>query len=215
METMRRPKAFQLTQEKAFDAARCLSLADQALSAPPREFVERVSPKGKLVLRFALPARLCRPQNTEDRHRAVWAFVKDRSELLTLMSTQLRQQGDSVRWRMVLRPDGKVHTEMESPLEGRPMIRAIRFTGYATDSNCNFAKQAIDLLMPTRVSNRRPRVKGKAIPGSATKSVTTWGLGVIRGDHLSAVDQRQWWEFLTRKEEGFVVIEVWTGEVES
>jgi hypothetical protein len=84
------------------------------------------------------------------------------------------------------------------PLPGRPMVRAIRFSSCPTDVRSDWAKQAIDVLLPRRVRN----YSGMPRPVS--------GLGLIRDDRPSACDVRCWGEFAPPKQ-GFVLISVFEG----
>lgn len=106
--------------------ADALNRADAILAAPPaRPHLERVSPKGSLVCRFALPLRLCQPQN-RTRLAQKWALGKLKNELALVMRAQMRP------WKM--------------PLPGRPFVRCVRFSNTEPDKYSDWAKQAVDRL---------------------------------------------------------------------
>jgi hypothetical protein len=128
-----------------FSVTSALAAADRILAAPPaRHHIVRQPTSGSLVHRFALPLRLCKPQNRKAFANG-WQFAANRSELLKTMSVQLR--GALPR----------------KPLPGRPIVQCIRFSSKAPDVGADSFKQAIDCLCPRRVRSHQglPRL----IPG--------------------------------------------------
>lgn len=149
-----------------------LNRADAILAAPPaRRHLERLKPKGTLVQRFAIPLRLCQPQN-RTRLAQKWMLGKLKNELALVMRAQARRR--------------------TAPLPGRPFVRCIRFSNVEPDKYSDWAKQAVDrLCAPTK---RRKD-----------------GLCFLRDDRPSDVEIHQAWEY-ARRGEGFVVIDVFTGQ---
>ena len=79
----------------------------------------------------------------------------------------------------------------DAPLGGVPQVLCVRFSSSEPDAYSDFAKAAVDILcLPTaRAPNR---------------------LGIIVDDKPSRATVVQWWE-PAKKNQGFVVIEVWSG----
>lgn len=171
-----------------------LEFAAETLSEPPRwPWVERTNSTGDLVAEFVLPLDLCQPPNRR-RHAPIWQEKRDRDALVSAMSLELVRHA-KVEFRLA-----GAGACAKSPLPGRPMVRAIRFSSCRTDVRSDWAKQAIDVLLPARVRN----IGGRPNP------VT--GLGLIRDDRPSACDVRVWGEFAPPKE-GFVLISVFEGGI--
>jgi hypothetical protein len=128
-----------------FSVASALADADRILALPPaRAHIVRQPTAGKLVRRFALPLRLCKPQNKKAFAEG-WQFAATRKELLGLLAAQL---GNRLP---------------KAPLPGRPIVQCIRFSSKAPDAGADSFKQAIDCLSPRRFR----KVKGvpRLIPG--------------------------------------------------
>ena len=77
------------------------------------------------------------------------------------------------------------------PLPGRPQVLCVRFSVKCPDAYSNWAKAPVDVLCAPkgRARNR---------------------LSLIRDDSPDHVEEVQWWE-PAKMNEGFVVIEVWSG----
>lgn len=111
--------------------ADALNRADAILAAPPaRPHIERVSGKGHLVQRFALPLDLC-PSSNLTRHGKPWVLGKMKERLSVLMFVQAK--------------GGR-----RAPLPGRPMVRCVRFSALAPDKYADFGKLPIDVLKKLR-----------------------------------------------------------------
>ena len=176
-----------------------IAYAHETLAKPPRHpYTERHEPKGEIVARFVLPLELCHPQNTSQRHRPGWAHAKDRSALLEAMVSQLGRHHRHLDLDYLV-VGGRGHIQLRSPLPGRPMVRAIRFSVNDCDDSANWAKQAIDLLQPT---------KSRVVKGVRR---TAPGLNIISGDDRKRCEQRAWGECAPRNK-GFCLVEVWTGQ---
>lgn len=168
---MNRPPRFQ----KPFDPRAAFELADRTLAAPPaRPHIRRAKPQGALVARFVLPLELCQPEN-RGGHAQPWKFQRQRRDAFLLMLSQ----------------HGQVET---TPLQGRPMVRCIRFSSAESDPLAGWAKNPVDRLCPSKTTLRKQRL----------------GLGLIRDDRGSAIDLVQWWE-PAPPGQGCVLVEVWTG----
>lgn len=158
-----------------------MALADRILAAPPASpYTERHEGKGELVLRIVLPLELAQPAN-RNRHRQPWAMAKERSDVLGVVRVQWIQSS-AYSCRM-------------TPLDGRPLLRAVRFSSTEPDSTAAWWKVPCDVLLPSRT--RRGR--------------TVAGIGLLRDDRPSALEVRAWWESVPRGE-GFALIEIWSGE---
>ena len=193
-----RPLAKTRPASASIDRHVAIAYAHETLSRPPRHpYTERHEPKGEIVCRFVLPLELCHPQNTSQRHRPAWAHAKDRSALLAVMSTQLHRFHRNLPLHFSLH-EGRAYCHFAAPLSGRPQVLAIRFSCNDCDEGANWAKQAIDLLQPTRTR----LVKGKR--------QTAVGLGIIAADDREACEQRAWGEWAP-KGKGFCLIEVYEG----
>lgn len=149
------------------------AMVDEILSRPPaKPWIERVPGRGTCVARFVLPLELCQPSN-RTRHTIAWLHGKRKRALRHMMAVQHYAQGNGSRGF--------------TPLAGRPLIRAVRFSSVPPDSCANGAKDAIDVL-----------------------TVKHNGLGYLRDDGQRYCDQRHWWE-PAPKGRGAVLVEVWTG----
>lgn len=92
-------------------------------------------------------------------------------------------------WGVMVKQAARIR---KTPLPGRPFVRCIRFSNTEPDKYSDWAKQAVDrLCLPTK---RRKN-----------------GLGLLRDDRPADAEIHQQWEYVPRGE-GFVVIEVWTGD---
>jgi hypothetical protein len=101
--------------------------ADEAWSRPPlREHIERPTPVGQCVMRFALPLALVQPQNRT--HGKTWMLGKLKRECLAVMRAQLPA-------RLAL------------PLPGRPQVLCTRFSSVEPDKYNDSFKVAVDRLV--------------------------------------------------------------------
>ncbi len=133
------------TLTDGFSVANALLGAERILAAAPaRHHIGRQPAAGELIHRFALPLRLCKPQNRKAFAEG-WQFAATRKALLDLLAVQLR---------------GRLP---RAPLPGRPIVQCIRFSSRSPDAFADSFKQAIDCLCPRRVRS----VKGlpRLIPG--------------------------------------------------
>lgn len=161
-------------------ALRCelLARAEAILSQPPADpYTERYPGRGSLVVRFALPLELAQPLN-RTRHAKPWMMARDREQVLDAMRAQ---------W---LRFGGGIYT----PLPGRPMLRAIRFSSSESDATACWWKVVGDALLPSRLR------RGRLVPG----------LGIIEDDRPSKLETRAWREVAPRGQ-GFCLVEIWSG----
>lgn len=88
----------------------------------------------------------------------------------------------------------QVRPGRREPLPGRPFVRCIRFSTIEPDTYADWAKMAVDVLC--KPTSRAPR-----------------RLGFLRDDRPKDAEVSQHWE-PARKGEGFVLIQVFTGEDE-
>lgn len=174
------PKRRKVAPFTPAEASEFLAFADEVLSQPPkRAHTERYPGKGRLVLRFALPLQMAQPLN-RSRHAPGWKVHQERKAVLDAMERQLARQAHVLRW--------------PSPLPGRPMLRAIRFTTGRPDVTACWFKVATDVLLVPRVR------RGRKVPA----------LNVLRDDRPSALELRHWTEPAPPKAGG-ALIEIWTG----
>lgn len=145
----------------------CLRRADETLAMPPRwSWVQRVRGRGECVARFALPLSLC-PTLNAFAEMPSWKRAKLKTQVGHLM---LIQNGGRRR---------------RSPLAGRPLVRAIRFSCRPPDDDSAWIKIPTDVL------------KSK--------------LGFIQDDSPRAVERVTWSEWAPRCA-GFALLEVWADD---
>lgn len=167
-----------------FDRFALLERSESILRAPPaKPWIVRPVPRGERVCRFVLPLELCKPTNAT-RQRPGWAQGKDKAEL----------------WSMMLGQAGGLRGEV---LPGRPQIICVRFSQIESDPCADWAKAAVDHLRFWR--EKRHKIGRKIV---VTK---VRGLGFIEDDRGSRIELSQHWE-PSKRGEGFVYIEVWTGK---
>ena len=178
----RRPRSMLFEPEKRFDAQAAMQWAEIRLTLPPDlEWIERPTPRGDVVMTFALPLEVC-PTTNATRRKPDWWYVEHRRALWNRMFPQ------SLPWRRV----------RGIPLEGRPQVHCVRFCPNAPDSLSDWGKSAVDrLILPLTIVR-----KGKL--------VNCRRLGLILDDNPEAADVRQWWEPCS-KESSCVYIVVRTG----
>jgi hypothetical protein len=160
--------------QDTFNVPAALRLADEILAAPPAwPWIERVPPRGELVLRAVLPLELVEPQN-RTRYAPAWLGPQKREACYRLLALQART---------LCYP---------RPLDGRPLVRAVRFSCSPTDKYSDGFKLAIDRLCTPRGRARAHR------------------LGLLREDSPAAIDLQQWQERAPLGH-GLGLIEVYTG----
>lgn len=108
--------------------ADALNRADAILAAPAPKHVERATPKGHLVARFALPLALVQPQNrrTREGEAQPWKLARAKKEIGLAMWIQ--------------------HRPRRTPLKGRPFVRCVRFSSVEPDRFNDGFKFGIDKL---------------------------------------------------------------------
>lgn len=164
----------------ATDFRDVLALVEAMLrQAPALDRIARPAPAGDVAAQFVLPLELCQSQN-RTRHGRTWEHARIKLAILDIMRGQFVAQY------------GK--PSAPAPLQGRPQVRAIRFSRREPDRFSNWAKSPIDALCsPTARSPYR--------------------LGLLRDDSPANCDEHQWWEPTTRSlGSGFVFLEVRKGE---
>lgn len=179
-----------------------LRLIDGQLASPlPSEYrwIERVTPPGQIVVRFVLPAELCRRENQRRqlapdasqnaRNAAIGIAKREREDLLQALYSQ---------WL--------IHSKQPTtPLPGRPWIRAVKFGGHEPDPGAGWIKAPIDLLT---VQRRKPGFGH--LPKEKRPRYS--GLGIVRDDRGSLLGRAVWWEPWPHAPT--VLLEVWTGDAE-
>ena len=174
-----------------------LAIADETLRAPPRwPWTERHDGRGVCLLRFVLPLELVPTSNMGIRHRQVWALTKERRSVMAIMSGQLLRQSETLGIRCAACSDGKAIRPMwPAPREGRPMLRAVRFSSRQPDDTAAWWKVAGDSLLPPRLLR------------SGRHSA---GFNVLAGDSPRELETRAWGEYAAPGQ-GFGLVEVWSG----
>lgn len=81
------------------------------------------------------------------------------------------------------------HRPRRQPLPGRPFVRCVRFSSVEPDKYADWAKLPVDRL-----------------------TAKSRGLGFLRDDRPGDCEIHQGWEH-AKNGQGFVLVEVWTGEV--
>ena len=146
----------------------CLAFAASALSRPPAHArIVRADPVGSCVWRCVLPLELCPPLN----RFAEMASWKRREIKTKALGTMLAQHGRRRR---------------PSPLPGRPLVRAMRFSSVEVDEHNGWTKVPVD-----RLTGRHG------------------GLNFLVDDKPACVDLKPWWE-PAPPGAGFCLIEVWS-----
>lgn len=158
----------------------CLAYADDALSRPPaRPWIRRAEPVGPLVWRCVVPAEWCKTLNVFARmnHHAANNLKKK------ILQHMLAQHGLRKR---------------ETPLEGRPFVRCIRFTSAPTDAQTGWSKAVVDCLIADFERNGRKQRQRHE------------GIGFLEDDRSELCDLQCHWE-PGKRGQGFVLCEVYTG----
>lgn len=144
---------------------KCSEFALAALSKPPRAdksrrvYVDNV--QDGLLYQFFIPDWFAPTTNRMNRMNE-----HEYSQLKESCLAAIRHQSITIA---------------ESPLEGRPVVLAMRFTRsvHGTDVTSDWSKVPVDCLLP--VNNKR----GRRI---------TNGIGIIKDDNMNAIDLHTWWE---------------------
>jgi len=152
-----------------------LGMGLDQLAQPAHEFSERVEPRGELMARFVMHLDHCRVSENRMQVKQAWQYAKHKTDVRYWMMRQ--------------------HTWPRPPLEGRPLVRCIRFSPRRPDRLAHWSKVPVDFLCPPKMRN------GKRIAG----------MGIIAGDSPELAHVVQFWEPAVRGK-GFVFIEVWTNE---
>jgi hypothetical protein len=130
------------------------------------------------------------------RHRPGWALAKERSSLMGCMAGQLLRQSETLGIRCGACTDGKAIRPMwPTPREGRPMLRAIRFSSRQPDDTAAWWKGVGDVLQTPRVLRSGRRCAG---------------FGVLAGDSPRELETRAWGEYAAPGS-GFGLVEIWSG----
>jgi len=176
-----------MTTEALFDAAERGWKAGEAKQWQLPYF-EMPTIHGALVARFILPLSLAKPVNQLMRAGMAgqaWAMGAHKAKVFAAMRTQ--------------------HARRGKPLPGRPQIICVRFSIREPDRFSNYAKCAIDRLLPgvvKKVGNQR------FLDGSKH-------LNFIEDDSVQHVDEFQLWWPVSRRADEVVVIKIFSGQEEA
>lgn len=118
------PKAHR--KAEPFRITSALAYADARLQLDPPPWVERPTPRGTRVQRFALPLSCC-PTGNMMRHAPHWKLANWKRQAMMLMSAQLV-------------------TRAKCALPGRPQVLATRFSSVEADAYADWAKIPVDCL---------------------------------------------------------------------
>lgn len=177
-------------------AAHCIAQARPHPLEGKRPYAMRVTGRGELVAQFFLPLDLAQPRNRTRGCRQAWQWTTEREQVFMAMMVQ---------WR------ASACTAVQLPIEGRPLVRCIRYSSVEPDSTAGWAKVPVDCLQPSGT-----RTVSKTVTGpfgrkvKLSRQVRYHGLGIIQSDSPRQTDVVESWE-PAKRGEGFAVIEVWTG----
>ena len=160
-----------------------------------RPYPIRAEARGLLVAQLFLSLDVAQPRNRSRGSRQPWQGALERTRALTALSAQWRSGSERV-----------------FPLAGRPLVRCIRYSSSEPDTTAGWSKVPVDCLQPSGVRNVSKTVThpyGHKV--QVSRQVPYRGLGIISSDSPRVTDVVEWWE-PAKRGEGFVVIEVWTGE---
>jgi hypothetical protein len=147
----------------------CLAFARRALLAPPRKaHIQRPDPVGSVLWRFVLPLAWCPPLNRFGEMNG-----HQRQALKKQVLARMMVQHGWGRRRL--------------PLDGRPLIRAVRFSSVECDEHNGWTKIAVD------------RLTGKH-----------GGLNFLVDDKPTRLQLFPWWE-PAPPGKGFAYFELWSG----
>jgi hypothetical protein len=162
-----------------------LDLASLTLRLPPRkDHIVRPESVGYRLARFVVPLDLL-PSNNPWGRLEGW----QKADLIKKLRGHIAPQLSHLR-------------SMPIPLQGRPMIRAIRFSSTEGDVDNGWTKLAIDRL--TVRSNKRKLADDRL-------TVLSKSLGVIGDDRPSKLNLKVWWEYAPAGK-GFGYFEIWSGD---
>lgn len=181
------------SKSKRFDivAAR-IRHAEAESKQHPIERIKRIEPRGMLIAQFFFALDQLKPRDRTRKEQG-WQAKKARDEVLQTMRLQFE------------------YVAFPRPLEGRPLVRCIRYSTTEPDAMAGWAKVAVDCLQPGGVRTKKRAVAhpyGHTV--SISKQVPFGGLGIIRNDRPSDCEVVEWWE-PAKRNQGFCVVEVWTG----
>lgn len=174
-------------REMLFDRKRALSFHERAQSLPHphqelRPLTIRTPGIGTRLGMFFLPLTLANPRNRSRGKHAAWIHAQHRKKVIDALSDQR-----IAPWNLLL-------MNAQLPLQGRTMIRCIRYTSGVTDATAGWSKVPIDCMQP----------------GGFRRGKSFSGLGIIASDSPKHTDVIEWCE-PSRSGEGFAVFEIWTG----
>jgi hypothetical protein len=189
---------------KAFDVAAAIAFVDARLAEPPppekrlkagrvRPGVRRVEGAGACILRCVLPLEDAPTANRliELGRIGPWALAKLKKRVLSRMLLQVRARA-------------------AKPLQGRAMVRMVRFTHTAQDYDTSWTKIPLDRLQVGK--RERPEHLTAEQWSSVQAQLGLAELGYIRGDSQHEIDLAAWSE-PAPPGRGCVLVEVWTGRV--
>lgn len=145
------------------------------------EHIVRAMPRGRLVQRFVLPLEWCPTMNVLlRRHFRTKKGFHDR-----IYNTMLNQ----VDWK-----------KPKKVLEGRPLVRFVRFGLKPPDRDSSWTKVPLDVLVPSHMIAATKKRAAKLKPC----------MGYIEDDNPQAIDLQAWWE-PSDMEHQHVYCDIWTG----
>jgi hypothetical protein len=160
-----------------FSVTAALGLAIETLASPPSGTLPRVEGRGKQLARFVFPLDLCSPENRHS-HGCNWAHAARKDKLWAIMRAQC--------------------PAFTAPLNGRALVRQVRFSSVEPDMPSDGFKTAIDFLCVPRFP--------KKLGGRFKR-----GLGFLVDDAPKYVERVAWWERVPRGS-GFGLLEIWSGD---
>jgi hypothetical protein len=173
-----------------FDPSAARRQALQVLAEPPAQpHIVRPEPAGLLVASWVLPLELCPALNALAEMQS-WARQRVKKNALAVMLAQ---------------SDGRC---APAPLEGRPIVRALRLSSVEPDRDSGWPKVPVDRLCLGK--RRRPPNLRSDVWRALAPRMAPVGLGWLRDDRPSALDLRAWWEPAPPGHE-LVYLELWTG----
>ena len=164
-----------------------LKFADSILSKPPRyTWLRRVEGVGQRIVRFALPLELC-PTANETLEYSRIPIRSKRTGKIQMIKPQEGKRKRELAGMMLAESLDQGWNRSRGPLQGRPMLRCIRFSAQKCDPGAGFCKAPIDQL-----------------------TMANDGLAFLVDDDWEHCDPWETWEPSPTRA-GCVLIEVWTG----
>jgi hypothetical protein len=180
-----------------FSVREALARADEILVGPCTGDLPRTEGRGRFVHRFVLPLDLCKTTN------ALISLARGatRGQRASRMSSSQRFEAHNTKvWKLMYLQHPTVRAK---PIEGRVMLRCVRFTTTAADDAADGMKTAIDFLRvptPSSWDEKKNDIKrGRR------------GFGFIVDDSRRYVDRVDWWEKVSPGK-GFGLLEIWAVE---